>query len=69
MPRRIAPLVALVLGAGRRAGRRGVVHRESSPAGRVRTYYVAAEEVAWDYAPSGANVITGAAVRGPSTRS
>ena len=30
-----------------------------SAAGRTRTYYVAADEVAWDYAPSGANAITG----------
>jgi FtsP/CotA-like multicopper oxidase with cupredoxin domain len=27
--------------------------------GAVRTYYVAADEVAWDYAPSGMNKITG----------
>ena len=27
--------------------------------GRTRTYYIAADEVAWDYAPSGANRITG----------
>jgi FtsP/CotA-like multicopper oxidase with cupredoxin domain len=28
-------------------------------AGRTRTYYVAADEVTWDYAPSGMNQITG----------
>ncbi|MGE3840217.1 MAG: copper oxidase, partial [Vicinamibacterales bacterium] len=28
-------------------------------AGRVRTYYVAAEEVDWDYAPLGLNMETG----------
>src|SRR4051812_36647763 len=27
--------------------------------GRVRTYYVAAEEVEWDYAPLGKDMITG----------
>jgi hypothetical protein len=28
-------------------------------AGRVRTYFIAADEVEWDYAPSGGNKITG----------
>ena len=28
--------------------------------GKLRTYYIAADEVAWDYAPSGQNLITGA---------
>jgi len=28
--------------------------------GKVRTYYIAADEVAWDYAPEGRNMITGA---------
>jgi len=27
--------------------------------GQLRTYYIAADEVLWDYAPSGANAITG----------
>ena len=27
--------------------------------GKVRTYYIAAEEVLWDYAPTGSNQITG----------
>ena len=27
--------------------------------GKLRTYYIAADEVAWDYAPSGKNLITG----------
>jgi hephaestin len=41
------------------------VHRHqgqggSAPAaGRVRTYYVSADEVRWDYAPAGRNLITG----------
>lgn len=29
------------------------------PAGRVRTYYIAADEVDWDYAPSGKDLIHG----------
>ena len=29
------------------------------PAGRVRTYYVAADEVDWDYAPAGKDQVTG----------
>ncbi|MGH7568861.1 MAG: multicopper oxidase domain-containing protein [Gemmatimonadales bacterium] len=33
----------------------------------TRTYYVAAEEVEWDYAPSGTNQITGAAFTGFET--
>jgi FtsP/CotA-like multicopper oxidase with cupredoxin domain len=31
-----------------------------APTSRVRSYYIAAEEVAWDYAPSGMDQITGA---------
>jgi FtsP/CotA-like multicopper oxidase with cupredoxin domain len=30
-----------------------------SPAGQTRTYYIAADEVIWDYAPGGVNQITG----------
>jgi manganese oxidase len=33
--------------------------RGEAPTGRVRTYYVAADEVEWDYAPSGLDQITG----------
>jgi len=29
------------------------------PSGITRTYYIAADEVEWDYAPSGRNLITG----------
>src|SRR3954463_14416191 len=29
------------------------------PAGRTRVYYIAADEVIWDYAPSGTNQISG----------
>ena len=32
--------------------------------GQVRTYYIAAEEVLWDYAPDGKNNISGAAFTG-----
>jgi FtsP/CotA-like multicopper oxidase with cupredoxin domain len=31
----------------------------ATPDGVTRTYFIAADEVVWDYAPSGANVITG----------
>jgi hephaestin len=33
--------------------------QSTSAAGQVRTYYIAADEVVWDYAPTGANGITG----------
>ena len=36
----------------------------SGPTGRVRTYYVAAEEVEWDYAPLGKDMTTGKAFEG-----
>jgi len=31
----------------------------NSPAGRTHTYYIAADEVVWDYGPGGTNRITG----------
>ena len=37
-------------------------------AGHVRTYYIAADEVDWDYAPSGSNGITGAPFSGMAVR-
>jgi hephaestin len=37
----------------------------TAPTGRIITYYVAADEVTWDYAPSGADRITGAPFEGP----
>ena len=37
----------------------GTVDPLALPAGKVRSYYVAAEEVLWDYAPTGVNGITG----------
>ena len=39
-----------------------VVQAQSAP-GKVRTYYVAADEVNWDYAPSGRDEAMGHALR------
>ena len=39
--------------------------RPGKPSGSTRVYYVAAEEVEWDYAPSGKNGITGQPFEGP----
>jgi len=50
----LAGVVALLAGCGGGAG-----HAGADPAGRVRTHYIAADEVAWDYAPSGRNLVTG----------
>jgi manganese oxidase len=42
------------------AGRSAAPGQNASPqAGKVRTYYIAADEVNWDYAPSGIDQITG----------
>ena len=35
------------------------LYAQSQGTGTTRTYYIAADEVVWDYAPSGMNVITG----------
>lgn len=35
------------------------VHGQAAPAGKTRTYYVAADEVNWDYAPSGRDAAMG----------
>jgi FtsP/CotA-like multicopper oxidase with cupredoxin domain len=37
----------------------GAAQRREVPGGRTRIYYVAADEVVWDYAPSGTNLISG----------
>jgi hypothetical protein len=37
----------------------GQSQRQSGPSGRTRTYYLAADEIDWDYAPSGMNQING----------
>ncbi len=39
-------------------------NNDSGATGRVRTYYVAAEEVEWDYAPLGMDMTTGKAFEG-----
>jgi FtsP/CotA-like multicopper oxidase with cupredoxin domain len=59
--RAVALLLALAAGACV-AAYAGVAGGTQAPAaGHVtRTYYIAADEVAWDYAPSGINRITGA---------
>jgi hephaestin len=54
----------------------GLAHLAATPAapqatagasgGRVRTYYVAAEEVEWDYAPLGIDIMTGKPFEGTS---
>ena len=38
----------------------------SATGGQVRTYYVAAEEVDWDYAPLGIDMMTGKPFEGTS---
>src|ERR1700751_3244752 len=53
----LAGAVALVAACGGD----GAGHTGADPAGRVRVHYIAADEVAWDYAPSGRNLVTGRA--------
>ena len=58
MNRIVVPAVVLlssVVGGCERPGARG----ESPPAPATQTYYIAADEVVWDYAPSGMDRITG----------
>ena len=38
-----------------------------TPSGKIHTYYVAADEVEWDYAPSGINKMTGKPFAGSAT--
>jgi FtsP/CotA-like multicopper oxidase with cupredoxin domain len=38
----------------------------AQPAGHLRVYYIAADELDWDYAPSGRNLITGQSLDIPS---
>ena len=63
LPARLA-LLALTIGAAIALGGFPGLESHSGVAtaagGVTRTYYVAADEVAWDYAPSGTNQITGA---------
>jgi FtsP/CotA-like multicopper oxidase with cupredoxin domain len=59
MRKRLPPPVAVGIGGLLLVGIAGWYVAAPSAAGRTRTYYVAADEVAWDYTPSGANAITG----------
>jgi FtsP/CotA-like multicopper oxidase with cupredoxin domain len=58
---RVAVVVALVgaIAIGVAVG----MNSESTDASTVRTYYIAADEVAWDYAPQQRNMITGTPFR------
>jgi len=38
---------------------RTTTHAATHPAGKMRTYFIAAEDVSWDYAPSGHDLIDG----------
>jgi hephaestin len=52
---------SLVLGScGSRSPEAVSAQAAATPQGKTRTYYVAADVVAWDYAPSGMDQITGA---------
>jgi FtsP/CotA-like multicopper oxidase with cupredoxin domain len=56
-------MVAMLL-AGCSSGNAGTADGDRATAtsgGKVRLHYIAADEVAWDYAPTGRNLITGAA--------
>jgi len=37
----------------------GQPQQQSEPSAKTRTYYLAADEIDWDYAPSGMNQISG----------
>jgi FtsP/CotA-like multicopper oxidase with cupredoxin domain len=62
MSRRIASAIAMVLvvPAATACGG-GHEDRRGGAGGKVRTYYVAADEVTWDYAPAGRSLLTGRA--------
>jgi FtsP/CotA-like multicopper oxidase with cupredoxin domain len=51
----LAGLAVLLAGCGDG----GTARLAAAPVGKVRLHYIAADEVAWDYAPSGRNLITG----------
>jgi manganese oxidase len=51
-------VAAVVAGCGQEQS--GVEAEPARPAAGTRVYFVAADEVEWDYAPSGMNLITGA---------
>ncbi|MCA1677959.1 MAG: multicopper oxidase domain-containing protein [Actinobacteria bacterium] len=51
--------VALAIAAAAALAIGGCGGSDEAAAGKVRTYYIAADEVAWDYAPQGRDMITG----------
>jgi FtsP/CotA-like multicopper oxidase with cupredoxin domain len=53
----LVAVAAAALAAG--CGDNSTVDESVASAGRTRTYYIAADELVWDYAPSGMNLITG----------
>src|SRR5256885_3715991 len=61
LPARLALLALVIVAAIALGGFPGLGSHSNvaAAAGVTRTYYVAADEVAWDYAPSGMNKITG----------
>jgi FtsP/CotA-like multicopper oxidase with cupredoxin domain len=50
---------AIALASAVALGVAGCMSSDEASAGRVRTYYIAADEVAWDYAPHQRDMITG----------
>jgi FtsP/CotA-like multicopper oxidase with cupredoxin domain len=58
MPPRAALAVALLLVVPAASSLRGAPGQDA-PAGRIRTYYVAADEVDWDFAPTHMDVVHG----------
>lgn len=51
------PLIAVIVFAGCNA--RSAASATQPVSGQTRTYYVAADDIVWDYAPSGSNQISG----------
>jgi FtsP/CotA-like multicopper oxidase with cupredoxin domain len=54
----VLALVLILAGTGAVAARASATE-QPAPSSHVRTYYIAADEVEWDYAPSGINQVTG----------
>jgi hypothetical protein len=52
-------LLAAVMAAGGRSAVGASSPAPTLPGGKIRTYYIAADTVAWNYAPAGRNMITG----------
>jgi manganese oxidase len=55
----LVPLAMLAASAVGACGEDADTTETTSGIGQIRTYYIAANEVIWDYAPTGANEITG----------